>query len=163
MSPPNDKLEKLRLYIQELYKTQKTLQDLFQLPFTLDGKIVGDIGEAIVMQTFGLSRHPENTKTHDLRSPDQRMNIQVKTTQNKGRSHTVGMGWTTEIPDHLFVLEINRDGSYVVVFDGPGTHIKKFRQEHPKRKSLDMSTNHLRDLNSKVRETERLSARLQAS
>ncbi|MDD2765893.1 MAG: hypothetical protein PHE83_18170, partial [Opitutaceae bacterium] len=67
--------------LQSLYGVQKTLQEAYpRLAFTVDGKIIGDIGEMIAANVFGLEPLPANTKGHDLRTPDGRL-VQVKATQ----------------------------------------------------------------------------------
>jgi hypothetical protein len=158
-----EKLEELKKLIKQLYGIQKQLRSVFpELEFTLDGKIVGDIGEAIAMQQFGLSKLPGNTKTHDLLTANGKMKVQVKATLATDPNRNVGMGWNKEVFDHLLVLQIKRDGECERVFDGPGHYIENFRNERPNRKTLDLTINQLRNLHSQVRETERLAARLAA-
>jgi hypothetical protein len=138
----------------DLYRGQAQLAAAFDnlWPFTLDGKLIGDIGEAIAMKAFGLSPLRCGQKLHDFTAPDGRQ-VQVKATQKGKPSKGVGLGLTKVTFEHLIVIEFDRDGYYEVLFNGPGSHIAK-AQMH--RATVSLSRKQLRQLQLSVLEHEKL-------
>ena len=139
--------------IKRLYQARNELRALFpELPFSLDGKLVGDIGEAIALQDFGLTQLPAGTELHDFVTDDGR-HVQVKTTQATAPHRGVGLGLTMQSFEHLIVLQISVEGTYSVLYDGPGTYIDAARSH---RKTPSLTVSQLRTLNSKVSKAERI-------
>ena len=86
------------------------------LLFTLDGKLVGDIGEAIVNHfCTDFTKSKEGNRQYDFVSPDG-INIQVKTTQKD----SVGMGNSHFEYEHLIVIRLFQTGQFEIVYDGSG-------------------------------------------
>jgi hypothetical protein len=99
--------------IKELYKITNELERTYPgRKFTVDGHLVGSIGEVIVAEHYGLSLLPNSTKTHDAKSKDGKM-VQIKATQVKGIS-------ISSEPDYVIVIQILSDGSWQEVYNGPG-------------------------------------------
>lgn len=81
--------------------------------FTLDGHLVGSIGEVLAAYYYGLELLPPYAKRHDATSKDGR-NIQIKLTQ------TSRVLITSE-PDYLIVLFLDKKtGQVYEVYNGPG-------------------------------------------
>ena len=80
--------------------------------FTLDGHLVGSLGEVWAASIFDLKLLPPSHATHDAITPDGRF-VQVKATQGESI-------YISSCPDHLVVLVLNRQGGVEVVYDGPG-------------------------------------------
>ncbi len=80
--------------------------------FTLDGHLIGSIGEVIAAERYGIKLHPGSAQGHDGVLPDGRQ-VQIKTTQGK----MIGL---RECPQVLLVLQIMPDGSLEVVYFGEG-------------------------------------------
>jgi len=80
--------------------------------FTLDGHLVGSIGEVLAAEKYGLTLLSMITAKHDAKANDGRL-VQLKTTQ--GRS----VGLRSE-PDYLLVLKLSADGRIDEVYNGPG-------------------------------------------
>ena len=80
--------------------------------FTIDGHLVGSIGEVIVAEHYGLDLLPNSTKTHDARTKDGKM-VQIKATQVKGIA-------ISSEPDYLIVIRLLSDGSWEEIYNGPG-------------------------------------------
>lgn len=119
-----------------LYKAQDTLRIAFpHHPFGLDGNLIGDIGEAIAEKDFGLVPLRGGNKSHDMQRPSDNALVQVKTTQKASDGKGVGLGLVKTTFDFLLVLEVDKDGSYEVLYDGPGDIIDAAR-EHKKGASL---------------------------
>lgn len=80
--------------------------------FTLDGHLVGSIGEALAAERYNLTLLPTGVETHDARAADGRL-VQIKTTQRR----SIGL---SSVPDYLLVLALNEVGSITEVYNGPG-------------------------------------------
>ncbi len=138
--------------LRQLYAARNILRAHFpELPFTLDGRMVGDIGEAIAATKWGFKPLPSNSKTHDAETPDGRK-VQIKTTQQTRGGSPVGLGLDKRTFEHLIVIQIREDASYEVLYDGPGTYIDQKREG---KKSASLSVNQLRQLDRHVPEIQK--------
>jgi hypothetical protein len=137
--------------IKDLYAARNKLRRAFpELSFTLDGNLVGDIGEAIAIDDYKLISLGKGTKQHDFKTQTGEK-VQVKATQQtKGG---VGLGQEQEHFEHLVVFQIFEDGTYSILFDGPGGYIDKAR-EH--KTSASLTVLQLKKLNSEVKTSERI-------
>ena len=106
--------------VRELYVVRDKLaaaagkRGLSDLKFTLDGKLVGDIGEFYAVEHYGLLLLQPGTRAHDARAPDGRR-VQVKATQKPQ-----GISLDSE-PDFLLVLLLKQDGLFEEIYNGPGS------------------------------------------
>ena len=99
--------------IKQLYKITNELEQTYPgRKFTVDGHLVGSIGEVIVAEHYGLSLLPNSTKTHDAVSKEGKQ-VQIKATQVKGIA-------ISSEPDYLIVIRILSDGSWEEIYNGPG-------------------------------------------
>lgn len=143
-------LDNVEILVRELYKTKKKLIDLHEnkklrWSFTLDGNLVGDIGELIVCHHFDLEPLPKGEKTHDAISKDGKR-IQIKTTQG----NQVGLGLEKRNFDYLIVVKIDNDGKYQIIYNGPG------RTVWDNTKSLSISIKKLAFINQQICEQDRV-------
>jgi hypothetical protein len=103
----------VRILLDTLYTATDRLESLFPgRKFTLDGHLVGSIGEVIAAYMFDLNLLRGSNKGHDATTKDGR-NIEVKLTQGNGVA-------IRHEPDHLIVLQREKNQSVKVVFNGPG-------------------------------------------
>lgn len=99
--------------LDDLYTAADGLERIFPgRKFTLDGHLVGSIGEVAAAYIFDLDLNPASTMGHDARSRCGR-NVEIKLTQ--GRSVAI-----RHEPEHLIVLHRPIGGPVRVVFNGPG-------------------------------------------
>ena len=99
--------------IKELYKITNELEKEYPgRKFTVDGHLVGSIGEVIVAEHYGLTLLPNSTKTHDAYSKDEKF-VQIKATQVKSIS-------ISSEPDYIIVIKLSSDGSWDEIYNGPG-------------------------------------------
>lgn len=139
--------------IKRLYAARNELRKAFsELPFTLDGRLIGDIGEAIAIADFGLEKLKEGTKLHDFKTSDGKL-VQVKTTQQHEEGKGVGLGLKKESFDHLIVIQLSEEGTYTILFDGPGKYVDEARL---RRSSPSLTVSQLRRLNREVKADERI-------
>lgn len=102
--------------LDDLYRASAGLEELFPgRKFTLDGHLVGSIGEVVAAYMFDLDLNPASTPGHDARAQDGR-NVEIKLTQGKGVA-------IRHEPDHLIVLHRPKGGPLRVVYNGPGSPV----------------------------------------
>jgi hypothetical protein len=100
-------------YLDDLYTASDGLEQLFPgRKFTLDGHLVGSIGEVVAAYIFDLDLNPASVLGHDARAPDGRK-VEIKLTQ--GSSVAI-----RHEPEHLIVLHRPKGGPIRVVYNGPG-------------------------------------------
>lgn len=137
-----------------LYQAQDTLRAAFpHHPFGLDGNLIGDIGEAIAEKDFGLVPLGGGKPSHDMRRPSDNALVQVKTTQKAADGKGVGLGLVKTTFDFLLVLELDKDGTYEVLYDGPGDIIDATRAH---KKGASLSRKQLRACQQTLNDREKL-------
>lgn len=103
----------VRTLLDSLYGSVERLEALFPgRKFTLDGHLVGSVGEVIAAYMFGLDLNPASTMAHDGLCPARRR-VEIKFTQGR----TVAI---RHEPDHLLVLHRARNAHVRIVYNGPG-------------------------------------------
>lgn len=120
-------------------------------PFTLDGHLVGSIGEVLAAHEYRLRLLPASTGAHDALAANGRR-VQIKATQGA----RVALG---SRPDHLLVLKIGRDGHHHEVFNGPGGLMWPHVGKRAKNGQCSISVSRLRSLNARVPPGSRLARR----
>lgn len=103
----------VRSLLDTLYSATDRMERLFPgRKFTLDGHLVGSIGEVIAAYMFDLDLLRGSNKGHDATSRDGRL-VEVKFTQGNR------VAFRHE-PDHLTVLQRKKGKLVEIVFNGPG-------------------------------------------
>lgn len=106
-------IESIPSLIQELYSIVNKLERTYKgRKFTLDGHLVGSIGEVLASYYYDLELLPASTEKHDATTKNNRL-VQIKATQGNS------VGLRSE-PDYLIVIKILRDGSIEEIYNGPG-------------------------------------------
>lgn len=101
-------------HLDDLYAAADGLERLFPgRKFTLDGHLVGSVGEVVAAYMFDLDLNRASTLGHDAKAPDGK-NVEIKLTQGKSVA-------IRHEPNHLLVLHRPKGGPMRVVFNGPGT------------------------------------------
>lgn len=99
--------------IRELYAITTDLESLYPgRKFTIDGHLVGSIGEVLVAERYGLTLLPNSTQTHDAEAEDGRL-VQIKATQTKRIA-------ISSEPDFLIAIQIQENGTWMEIYNGPG-------------------------------------------
>lgn len=100
--------------VQELFSITHELEQYHPAKrFTLDGVLVGSIGEVLVAEHYGLTLLQNSHKTHDAITQDRRF-VQIKTTQINKIS-------ISSEPDYLIVIKLFPSGEWEIVYNGPGS------------------------------------------
>lgn len=105
--------------ITDLVLARNRLRDHYRsaaLDFTLDGNLIGDIGEAVAAKLFGLKLSPRNGTGIDGHAPDGR-SVQVKAT---GTNRGPAFRMVDTRADYLLFLVFDLDNlKGEVVYNGP--------------------------------------------
>lgn len=100
--------------IKQLKEIVKTLREKYGKKFTLDGNLVGDIGEVLVEKAYGIKPYNPNKHTHDGKEIATGKKVQIK-------SSFVGacyISLTHNIPDYLLCVTINDKGEPEELYNG---------------------------------------------
>lgn len=112
--------QKITEALASLFSAVAMLQEAYPgKPFTLDGRLVGDIGEVIASLAYQITLNEGLTKHHDAVSDDGR-NVQIKATFSTNLTFPVH-----HVPDYYLGIKLNRDGTFEEVYNGPGELIRQ--------------------------------------
>lgn len=137
--------------IRELYGIVKKLETAHPgRHFTLDGHLVGSLGEVYAAERYGLKLARASEKTHDGTAPDGRL-VQIKATQRK----SIGIG---SEPNYLIALLISQEGEFEEIYNGPGNLVWNQVKDKPMPKNgqYQVSLSRLRKLNGQIADTDRI-------
>jgi len=121
--------------------------------FTIDGRLVGDVGEVIAELEYDIILHEVSQPDHDANTTDGR-NVQIKATFKESLTFK-------STPDYYLGLKLYPDGQYEEVFNGPGSIIRD-RYIHRAglgTKLLSFPISELRELSKQVPIHERIPRR----
>jgi hypothetical protein len=109
--------------IKQLLAITQKLKDKYvhlNKNFSLDGKLVGDIGEVLAAEKYGLKLLGENAEIYDAEELATGRMVQIKSSF-KGNSYFPH--GENRIPDYFLSIVINEDGEISELFNGPGQFI----------------------------------------
>ena len=144
-----DAISSMLRIVDRLHKTYPNRK------FTLDGRLVGDLGEILAEDAYDVKLFDEQEKHHDGRTSDRR-HVQIKATMKRSLTFPVD-----HIPEYYLGIQIHQDGTFTEVFNGPG----RIAQEAVKGRKPTKTNLHsitiaaLKKLNEKVKLSERISKR----
>ena len=146
--------QKLRDSIKRLYDVVEELSQEFseeKRKFTLDGHLVGSIGEVVAAYAFNLRLLVSSAEGHDalLISEDygavshDNTPVQIKLT---GGNRGVGL---YSSPKHLIVLQL-ADSEFRLIYNGPGAFVWAKCKKEQKNGQRWISLSELRKLNEEI-------------
>lgn len=106
--------------ISELIQITDRLRHKYKRAFTLDGKLVGDIGEVLAAEKYGLQLLSSNSWKHDARELKTNRFVQIKSS-----FLDVSYFPCNHVPDYYLAIKINIDGTIKELFNGRGSFIVK--------------------------------------
>ena len=121
--------------------------------FTIDGRLVGDIGEIIAAAEFDIKLDETSQSRHDGETSDGRK-VQIKATFKDSLTFR-------SVPDYYLGLKLNWDGTHEVIFNGPG-HVISEHYSHRKGIGeilLSFQLAKLRELSATVADRDRVPRR----
>lgn len=110
--------------IQQLLALTRALKEKYKhhnKSFTLDGKLVGDIGEVLVAEHYGLTLYGDNKVVYDgYVTGNENKKVQIKASFNNYFYFTKDL---LNIPKYFIAVKLNEDGSFDEVYNGLGVLI----------------------------------------
>lgn len=102
--------------VKDMLRIVDTLQDAYpKKKFTLDGRLVGDMGEILVEKDYEIQLYDSLKKHYDGEPPDGRK-VQIKTTMKESLTFPAD-----HIPSYYIGIKVHHDGQYTEIFNGPGS------------------------------------------
>lgn len=99
--------------LNNIFKGIESLKDAFpSRAFTIDGRLVGDLGEIIASLNYDVILHAVQQSDHDGESSDGKK-VQIKATFKDSLTFRT-------IPDYYLGLKLFPDGQYEEIYNGPG-------------------------------------------
>lgn len=115
--------------------------------FTLDGHLVGSIGEVMAAYYYGIDLYTASTKLHDGQVSGRK--VQIKITQ---QDNVMISGE----PDYLIVLYLKRDGNVYEVYNRPGKEPWESAGKTDSHNNRHVRVNKLMELDKSVPVEERI-------
>lgn len=129
--------------------------------FTIDGRLVGDIGEVIAAHHFDIildgtegSKYAKSRKDFDAVTRIGGADVQIKATFQDALTFKKGEG-------RFLGLKFHQDGNFEVIFNGPAKEIydKYAHRKGIGKKLLRFPNKNLKEFNKKVLECDRIPER----
>lgn len=145
-----ENIEAAMEHVRRLLDGVNALETMFPgRHFTLDGHLVGSLGEVAGAYYYGIELFPPSTERHDGKVGDR--NVQIKITQ----TDNVLVG---EEPDFLIVLYLAKTGNIYEVYNGPGVIPWESGGKPDKRGYKHLRVNKLMSLDKDIKPEERITA-----
>jgi hypothetical protein len=122
--------------------------------FTLDGRLVGDLGEVIAEENYKLTLFEKVVEKYDAKGDNGKL-IQIKATFNDKLGFPCELA---QVPDLYLGIKISKEGRYDEIFNGPGKIIWEDvkHRKIPKNNLHNISLAKLKELNMKVVASDRI-------
>ena len=135
--------------IQDLFETVRELE--LRSPgrkFSIDGHLLGSLGEVIAAEHYGLTLLPNSYEKHDAKDKQGRM-VQIKATQ-------INRIAISSEPDYLIVIQITPDGNWSEIYNGAGSRVWNNAGKMQNNGQRPISIAKLRALMESVQENEKI-------
>ncbi len=142
--------EALRLIFQGIEQLKETFPNR---AFTIDGRLVGDVGEVIAALEYDVVLHEVSQPNHDAATSDG-CNVQIKATFKNSLTFKT-------VPDYYLGFKLYPDGRHEQIFNGPGKVIydRYFGRKGVGVVLLSFPITELRKLSEKVAQSDRIPRR----
>ena len=132
--------EDLQSTIRELFAIVSRLEEMYPgRHFTLDGHLVGSLGEVYAAERYGLELLTASCPVHDAKDRFGRL-VQIKATQ----TNRIAL---SECPNYLIVLHLTKTGEFEEVYNGPGAPVWELRGKPQKTSQFQIALSRIAKLN----------------
>jgi hypothetical protein len=144
--------------IKQLLAITQQLRDQYKRGFPLDGRLVGDIGEVLAAEKYGLELYSENASVYDGFEIATGRKVQIKASF---KNYCYFPYDEEKLPDYFLSINILESGEIEELYNGPGkylvdNYIIKHGLKHYKETFYTLSKGKLKALNALVPEEEKL-------
>jgi len=139
--------------IQQLCKITNELKSNHKSKkFTLDGRLVGDLGEVLAEENYEIVLFDNIQPLYDATTLDNKM-VQIKATFKDKLTFP-----TEHIPELFLGLKLNTDGSFNEIYNGPGKYIKELigKRKSPYNRLHLLPIKKLSEISNKIPEKEKI-------
>ena len=150
--------------IKQLLQIIKNLQEKYKphgRKFSLDGKLVGDIGEVLCAEKYDLELYPSNFPIYDAYQNGTNKRVQIK---SSFRNYCYFPFGEDKIPDYFLAVNILENGELEELYNGTGkflfeNYILKNKLKHYKENYYTLSKGILKKLNEQVPESDKIKSK----
>lgn len=144
-------IEKLFTIIEDLQKNYHPKK------FTLDGRLVGDIGEVLVQENYDVELFDKIEKQYDGIDSKKRK-VQIKATF---KNHLNFPCDKKDVPDYYIGIKIHRDGTFEEIYNGKGSDIWNHVKNRKKTKisTFQINLSALKEINKTVDSSDKIAKR----
>ena len=137
----------LELIFSGIEKLQKTFPTK---KFTIDGRLVGDIGEVLAQKDYDIELYEKLVEAYDGITSDGKK-VQIKATFKNSLTFS-------KIPDYFLGIKINLDGTYTEIYNGSSKSIVEYfgHRKGFGEKLLSFPNSILSNLSKNVPESEKI-------
>ena len=142
--------------LKQLLQITKQLHNEYpKRRFTLDGRLVGDLGEVLAEVEYDIELYDGLQKHHDAKASDGRQ-VQIKATMKDSLTFPVD-----HVPDYYLGIKIEHDGTLTEIFNGPGSVASEaVKNRQPTKTNLhSVHINTLKRLNEEVHSGDKIPRR----
>ena len=108
--------ESISEIIRDLFETVRELEQRYPgRKFSIDGHLLGSLGEVIAAEHYGLTLLPNSFEKHDAKDKHGCL-VQIKTTQ-------INRIAISSEPDYLIVIQIMPNGNWSEIYNGAGSRV----------------------------------------
>ena len=122
--------------------------------FTIDGRLVGDIGEIIAERDYKITLDKKSKKDYDGTCEDTNDRVQIKATFKNSLTFKT-------VPTFYLGLKLSKNGNYEEIYNGPGQNIFEefFDRAGIGEKQISLSIAKLQKLSHMIPEEEKIKKR----
>ena len=144
--------DEVKQFLQVVEKLRRTYP---KKKFTLDGRLVGDLGETLAEEEYEVEIFDSQQAHYDAKAHDG-CNVQIKATMQNGLTFPVD-----HVPDYYLEILIHSDGTFTEEFNGPGWIAAKAveKRKRPSNNQHRISLDALCRLNRTVQARDRIPRR----
>jgi hypothetical protein len=137
-----EKMDNVRLQVQKLVDIVNELESDFPgRHFTLDGHLVGSIGEVMAAYYYGIELYTASYAAHDGEIDGKRVQIKISQQDKIAIRHE---------PEYLIVLYLNKSGNIYEIYNGSGKEPWDNASKKDKNNNRYMTINKPMDLDKNV-------------
>lgn len=141
-------MKRIHSQVQRLIEIVNELEEDYPgRHFTLDGHLVGSLGEVVAAYHYGITLYTASSPIHDGEIGKRK--VQIKVTQQDN----VVIG---NEPEYLLVLYMNKNGAFYEVYNGPGKAPWESASRRDSHNNRHMRVNRLMKLDKMVQDRNRI-------